>query len=162
MEHQRLRSRTHGRVPRPSEPTSLTETVEAMRAQLNRLAEQVRAVGAGTVVTSYQVRSILKARNCRQAFLNAKLFAEPAWDMLLELYARELEHQRVSVSQLYCASGVPDSTAHRWIDILETEGLMVRRADPLDARRVWVELSPKGSAAMQHYFDALPVRLLPR
>ena len=159
MEHQRIEKSTE--LPLLG-PAGLVETVDALRAQLNQLAIQVRAAAGESIVTPQQVRSILRARICRQEFLKAALFAEPAWDMLLELFARELEHQRTSVSELCRASGVPETTAHRWIENLEKEGLIERRDDQFDGRRVWVTLSLKGSEAMQRYFEALPVRLLPR
>lgn len=162
MEHQSIEKSTESEASVFPGHTGLIETVDSLRAQLNQLAVQVRAAGGESVVTPQQVRSILRARICRQEFLKAALFAEPAWDMLLELFARELEHQRASVSQLCGASGVPETTAHRWIENLEKEGLIVRRDDQFDGRRVWVSLSSKGSEAMQRYFEALPVRLLPR
>lgn len=157
-----MRSSARLDVPSPSSHTSLVETVDALRAQLNHLALQIRAGGDEVRPTSIQIRSVLKARICRKDFLNTKLFSDPAWDLLLELFALELEHRRVSVSELCRASGVPETTAVRWIRNLEEEGLIERRDDHLDARRVWVTLSAKGSSAMQRYFEALPVRLLPR
>lgn len=162
MEHKRAGDCARGDVASPFSHTSLAETVDSLRVQLDHLAMQVRGNEAETGPTSQQVRSILRARICRQEFLKAGLFAEPAWDILLELFARDLEHRRASVSELYRASGVPETTAHRWIDNLEKEGLTMRRDDQFDGRRVWVSLSPKGRDAMQRYFEALPVRLLPR
>lgn len=163
MEHQRIGgNKPPLGVQSPFNNASLVETVDALRAQLNHLAMQIRAGEAETEVTPQIVRSILRARTCRGDFLKAGLFAEPAWDMLLELFARELEYQRVSVSELCRASRVPETTGVRWIDNLEKEELIVRADDPFDRRRVWVSLSSKGSTAMQSYFEALPVRLLPR
>lgn len=162
MKHQPWGERVENKVPGASGQLGLTETLDALRVQLNQLSMQVHGIEAQTAVTPQQVRSILKARICRQECLKAGLFAEPAWDMLLELFARELEHQRIAVCQLCGASGVPEATAHRWIDNLEQEGLIIRSNDQFDRRRVWVKLSPKGSAAMQRYFEILPVRLLPR
>lgn len=162
MEQRRVGNSGRLEVPSSSRQLGLTETLDALRAQLNDLAMQVRGVEADTTVTPQQVRSILQARICRQEFLKAGLFAEPAWDMLLELFARELEHQRIAVSKLCDASGVPEATAHRWIDNLEEEGLIIRSGDQFDRRRIWITLSPKGSAAMKSYFATLPVRLLPR
>src|SRR3546814_12784439 len=64
---------------------------------------------------SAQVRDLLRARRLRDDFLPADLFADPAWDMLLDLLAARLEHGRVSVSSLCIASAVPPTTALRWI-----------------------------------------------
>lgn len=101
------------------------------------------------------VRSIIKARAVRREFFGAQLFADPAWDMLLELYALTCEGRRVSISKLSLASGVPGTTALRWIEKLEAECLVVRTDDPLDARRVWITLSSSGHSAMDAFVDAL-------
>jgi predicted transcriptional regulator len=161
MEHQRVGDHKTPKASTVTGQVGLVQTVEALRAQLDHLANQVHAVGAGGAVSAQTVRSILKARICRRNFFNARLFAEPAWDMLLELFALEIECQRVSISNLCRASGVPGTTALRWIDNLENEGLIIRRDDPLDQRRVWAELTPKGTDSMRRYFESVPVRLVP-
>jgi DNA-binding MarR family transcriptional regulator len=98
------------------------------------------------------VRRVQKARADRSAFLPAELFADPAWDMLLELYAGELEQKRLSLGSLSPASGVPPTTASRWIRSLEDHDLTCREDDWRDGRRSWISLSSLGSAAMQRYF----------
>ena len=97
------------------------------------------------------VRSIIKARSARRQFFDGSLFSDPAWDILLELYALKCEGLRVSVSKLSVAADVPCTTALRWIDKLETELLIVRADDPFDGRRSWVELSDGGVAVMHRY-----------
>jgi DNA-binding MarR family transcriptional regulator len=59
----------------------------------------------------------------------------------------------MSVSNVCDASAVPPTTALRWIGTLESEGLIVKKSDPLDGRRVFVRLSPKGVSAMEAYFQ---------
>jgi DNA-binding MarR family transcriptional regulator len=93
----------------------------------------------------------------RQSF-PADLFADPAWDMLLELYAIKCEGRRVSTSKLSIAAGVPSTTALRWIDKLEAEELVVRTVDPMDARRIWIALSATGIAAMESYLERIPLQ----
>jgi DNA-binding MarR family transcriptional regulator len=91
----------------------------------------------------------------RDAFFGENLFADPAWDMLLELYARHVELERIAVSDLCIAANVPATTALRWIVKLERDGLVTRVADGLDARRCWLELSPAGLDSMRRYMDAM-------
>jgi DNA-binding MarR family transcriptional regulator len=89
------------------------------------------------------------------------LFADPAWDMLLELYVAQLSQRRMTVSRLSEASGVPPTTALRWIETLVRHGLAERRNDPLDGRRVYISLSVKGCSAIQDYLDSLPACVNP-
>jgi DNA-binding MarR family transcriptional regulator len=91
----------------------------------------------------------------RAKFFKAELFADPAWDMLLDLYRAELDQYRVSVTSLCTASGVPTSTALRWLRALEEEGLITRRQDPLDGRRTFVALTTAAVGSMNAYFDAI-------
>jgi CheY-like chemotaxis protein len=101
-----------------------------------------------------QVRAIIRARRLRDQYFNAQLFADPAWDMLLDLMAARLERQRVAVSSLCIAAAVPATTALRWIKTLTDQGLFVRRADPQDGRRVYIELSDKAAAGLEAYLKA--------
>lgn len=105
---------------------------------------------------SRMVRALQTARRRRDAFFDSELFADPAWDLLLELYAVHLEQRRVSVSSLCIAAYVPATTALRWIAKLEEDGFAHRSPDPLDARRAWIELSPEGVERMRGYFEMLP------
>lgn len=113
------------------------------------------AAGRGRGETDQRIiRDIVAARRARGAILGNDLFADPAWDILLELYAASLAQRRVSVSELSAASTVPATTSLRWIDKLESAGLLTRTGDPLDSRRVWVELSADGRARMTAWLRA--------
>lgn len=108
-----------------------------------------------------KVRSIQRARINRSRLFDPDLFADPAWDILLDLYASSLEQRRVSVAGLGAASGVPATTSLRWVTVLEERELIVRRTDPLDGRRVFVMLTAKGSSIMREYFQTLPEGISP-
>ena len=98
------------------------------------------------------VRMVIRARRLRARFFDEELFADPAWDMLLDLTQAEIAQVRVPVSSLCIAAAVPATTALRWIKTLTDNGLLVRRADPHDGRRVFVEMAPTTSIAMKRYF----------
>ncbi|GGZ01284.1 MarR family transcriptional regulator [Novosphingobium colocasiae] len=91
-------------------------------------------------------------RRRTKIFRSDDLFGEPAWDILLDLFIAAKERRRVSVTSACIGSAVPSTTALRWITILEKQELLVREADPGDARRIYVKLSPKGYDAMLEYF----------
>jgi len=105
--------------------------------------------------SSQAVRAMVRARRLREQFFQSELFADPAWDMLLDLYAAHLDQHRVAVSSLCIASAVPATTALRWIKTLTDNGLFVRRADPTDGRRVFIELSQGTADAMAAYLSEL-------
>lgn len=102
-----------------------------------------------------QVRNLIRARRARDQFFRADLFADPAWDMLLDLMAARLEHKRVSVSSLCIAAAVPATTALRWIKAMTEQGILERRADNNDGRRIFIGLSDRASAAMSAYLEWL-------
>jgi DNA-binding MarR family transcriptional regulator len=74
--------------------------------------------------------------------------------MLLELYAARLEGYAVWISSLCIASCVPSTTALRWVKSLCDQGLLVRKADERDSRRVFIELSDQAAVAMSGYLAA--------
>lgn len=98
------------------------------------------------------VRRIIRQRQLRGRFLDNDLFADPAWDMLLDLTASRLEGKRVSVTSLCIAAGVPPTTALRWIGQMVDAGLFVRLSDGTDKRRAFIDLSDKAVQAMARYF----------
>lgn len=103
-------------------------------------------------VSADTVRSVIRARRLRSRFFPEDLFADPAWDMLLDLLQAEIAQLRVPVSSLCIAAAVPATTALRWLKSMTEQGLFVRRADPHDGRRVFVELSAQASSALRRYF----------
>lgn len=115
------------------------------------------AGGERKAIPQQLVRAIQAARRRRDALFAPELFADPAWDMLLELYALHLEQKRVSVSSLCIAAYVPPTTALRWVAKLEEERLATRAEDPMDGRRTWIELSAVGIERMERYFEMLPL-----
>ena len=105
-------------------------------------------------LSATQVRDLLRARRIRADFLPGDLFADPAWDMLLDLLAARLEQERVSVSSLCIAAAVPPTTALRWIRTLTAKGLVERQADPQDGRRIFIALAQDAADAMIRWFSA--------
>jgi DNA-binding MarR family transcriptional regulator len=107
---------------------------------------------ARTTVDAKAVRDIIRLRRLRDRFFDSELFADPAWDILLDLKAAALEGRRVSVSSLCIAAAVPPTTALRWITSMTESGMLVRAQDPDDARRVFIELSEETSAKIDDFF----------
>lgn len=98
------------------------------------------------------VRKIIRNRQARGKFIDPALFADPAWDMMLDLTAAHAEGSEVAVTSLCIASGVPAITALRWIRQLVEVGLFERVEDRNDKRRAFISLSDKAAEAMARYF----------
>lgn len=141
----------------------LSEEVSRIASTLARLSSSVpvsaspRAIQPNAsedppAVPVEQVRNAIRARRLRARFFAEDLFADPAWDMLLDLLEAEISQMRVPVSSLCIAAAVPATTALRWLRTMVDQKLFVRRADPHDGRRVFVELAPDTSRALRGYF----------
>lgn len=79
------------------------------------------------------------------------IFGEPAWDILLALYAIDGDRRRVNTRELSELANLALTTALRWLDYLEQQELIGRKSNPFDQRMVYVEISQKGRAAMDDY-----------
>jgi DNA-binding MarR family transcriptional regulator len=117
-------------------------------AQLFQPRAPQRGPEPGGLPTHREIRAIIRARRLRDQFLPADLFADPAWDMLLDLLAARLAGQRVSVSSLCIAAAVPPTTALRWIRQLTDRAVFARIDDPADGRRVFIELTDAAAQAV--------------
>jgi len=139
-------------------PRSRADLVIEQAARLVELARKTHLSGPASPAF---VRRALEARAARRRFFDGDLFSDPAWDILLELYALGGEQRRTSISKLSIAAAIPPTTALRWLEKLHKEGLIEREDDPLDARRVWVTLSDQGLAAMTAYLVELADGAMP-
>ena len=115
-------------------------------------AGQTNVVRAFAKPSARLIYTICDVRRDRGKFIPGKLFGEPAWDILLELYAAELDNQRMSITRLNRRSGIPATTVLRCLSLLERAGLVRRSDDPTDLRRVFVSLTVAGEQAMDGYF----------
>lgn len=100
------------------------------------------------------VRERLRQRRAREA-LFGDVFCDPAWDMLLDLYAAHYEGEEISVSSLCIAAQVPATTALRHIEMMTGRGWLERRADPADKRRSFIRLTDEARTRLDRYFDDL-------
>lgn len=100
-----------------------------------------------------KVQAAKRDRARRLEHLPSELFAEPAWDILLELYAFKLVAREVAQSELVARINVPPSTSIRWLKMLEAEGLVTRKTG--DGRPdVALTLTRMGIHALDTYFDS--------
>jgi DNA-binding MarR family transcriptional regulator len=75
--------------------------------------------------------------------------SESCWAVLLQLYASHVYQHRIHIQTLTERSGVPGTTVLRALETLIADGLAARSEDRFDRRRVVIELTEKGAAAMK-------------
>lgn len=104
------------------------------------------------------VRSIMDMQQRRKSFLDPQLFSDPSWDILLELTAAKCEGKPLPVSSACAATGVPFSTALRYVRQLVDANLVRRWKDTGDRRRDMLELADGAMAAMSDYlWEVTPI-----
>jgi CheY-like chemotaxis protein len=101
------------------------------------------------------LRTIIASRGLRGRFFPSQLFADPAWDILLDLTRAKLDGQLVSVSSVCIAASVPMSTALRWVRQMTDAGLLRRWTDPKDRRRDLIALTDSTATHMRDYLSSV-------
>jgi len=83
------------------------------------------------------------------------LYADPAWDILLDLYIREKSGVQTSITSACIAARAPSTTALRYISRLCREQLLERQPDAVDRRRHWLVLNRDMAASLDAYMAAI-------
>ncbi|HKX79744.1 MAG TPA: response regulator [Novosphingobium sp.] len=104
---------------------------------------------------SATLRGIINSRGLRNRYFPSQIFADPAWDILLDLTRAKLDGQQVSVSSVCIAASVPMSTALRWVRQMTDQNLLRRWTDPKDRRRDLIALTDTTAAHMRDYLAAV-------
>ncbi|AZI35756.1 hypothetical protein NT2_10_01320 [Caenibius tardaugens NBRC 16725] len=91
---------------------------------------------------------LLNTRSQMSEFFKSNPLHDGDWIMLLELFISG-KSETIYVKQLALTSAESATAAMRRIDRLESEGLISRHPDHRDRRRVIVQLSEQGYAAVQ-------------
>lgn len=143
--------RLAGRVEAAPAPAPETITAARHTAPCEAASHPAPLTGL-PAARAKRARELLRQRRLRSDFLPATLFAEPAWDMLLDLYAAHYEGKPVAVSSLCIAANVPSTTALRSIDAMTRAGYLERKRDPKDARRIFLTLGDSARQGLDAYF----------
>jgi hypothetical protein len=132
---------------------ALLDLADALDPEGASPAEELAEPGTPENHDDIQLAMIAKAvyllRRRRKVHFPDDLFAEPAWDLLLDLFIDTVAGRRVSTKSMCAAADVPSSTALRWISILEGKGLVRRFTPPDDQRLTAVQMTSEGYAAMR-------------
>ena len=106
------------------------------------------AFAAGGQKHAALARLLYTERRRRNRYFDDQLFADPAWDILLDLYACSGEKREVYVSSACIAASVPMTTGLRYLRLLEQTGLIERYRAMRDGRRVLLRLSAQATSQM--------------
>ena len=94
-------------------------------------------------------------RSLRRTHLAEKFCEGPAWNILTAVFAARLGGRTISTGEACLASGAPETTALRYIAMLEYKRAIMRFRDPLDQRRFNIALSDETRDALAAYFAAV-------
>lgn len=100
-------------------------------------------------------RAILAARQLMGRAFGSDLFADPAGEMLLDLYVRENDGIATSISKIWNASNAAYGTARRSLAIMERRGLIARMPDTKDGRRTLVLLTDLARIQLEACLDII-------
>ncbi|MBO9580826.1 MAG: MarR family transcriptional regulator [Sphingobium sp.] len=150
-----LREADRHAMPAAEAPFSYRMRIPSADPVAEQLSPRSDACTTSVSLAPGEIKALLRARRLREQFLPADLFADPAWDMILDLMAARLAGQRVSVSSLCIAAAVPPTTALRWIRQLTDRGVFSRIDDPADGRRVFIELTDSAAEAVMAWSAAV-------
>jgi DNA-binding MarR family transcriptional regulator len=135
-------------------PSDLATVVDGAIASVPLCSGRYDPLGAEITANRISAARIWsKVRRIRETVLGPALFADPAWDMLLELYIERDSDRPYSISSLCAAGQTAPTTALRWIARLELEGRIVRDPDPTDRRRFYVRLAPRTVTELDKVMD---------
>lgn len=73
--------------------------------------------------------SILKFRRIRSEILPPELFAEPGWDLLLELFVADANGHRIAARAVGDRNKIPPTVLSRWLIHLTQIGFVVGDGD---------------------------------
>lgn len=93
-------------------------------------------------------------RRMRERLTNAVfgdgLFADPAWDMMLDLYIQTSRGLAVTVTSACYGAIAPPTTALRYLADLEKRDTIERFNNPIDKRSICVRMTEKGMELMDN------------
>lgn len=136
--------------------------LDAARRLLTLLAandvfeQAVKRTPEGSDDLRQRARQILAQRKRRTMKFGCAMFGEPAWEILLWLYALDAE-ARQSLGRLSELSLSSRSTAVRWIGYLERNQWVEREPHPTDRRSSFIKLTDDGRSMLEDYLSEAPV-----
>ena len=108
--------------------------------------EAQRPVGRDSLQLAAFAEALIKSRQRRSHWISASLLGEPAWDLLLQLYANAMTERRHTVADLAAALKADVPLVNRWVQALMQGGMV--SCNTYQDRRTYIELVGPCRAAM--------------
>jgi hypothetical protein len=98
-------------------------------------------------------RRLWRARRERDRIFGSTLAADPAWDILLDLFIAMGEGREVTVASVSAATGVPEPIVLRCIAHLVEAKLVARQVRPVGRDTMFLTLTERAVAMMSEFLD---------
>ncbi len=120
------------------------------------VCDLIESQTVGTTGRRYLLRKArqLLALNQQCVIELGESFRNPPLNILLEIFISASDGRAAPVKNICLGACASQSTALRWLDRLEDAGLIVRRKDYSDARRVLLELTDRGNHTLARLLTA--------
>lgn len=136
------------------EKSRLAEKIEDLVLELKRALALETKSGRANASFAEIAKSLYSARRLVDAAFEHEGFStSPGWDVMLDLYQAETAGRVISVSSACIGAACPPTTGLRWIQAIESMGLIERVSDPTDRRRSFLRLTQKGRAATEQALE---------
>lgn len=116
--------------------------IQQTMGALTALSQRIAAPDVEALL--HPVDAELRLRRRRERAFNITYFGDAAWDILLELERAQRMGHKIAITDIGVESRIPLTTVLRYLTRLEKDGLITRRVDPNDRRRVFVALTQDG------------------
>lgn len=118
-----------------------------------------QTIYSSTTEDNLDIRTLIKWRRNREEVFKSVRFADPNWDILLELTNAFQQGEESPLLSVYAASNVPMSTAARYVQDLHEKGLVRRWEDPKDRRRICLSLTEETFELMRKCLGQIGIDL---
>lgn len=129
---------------------AIADRMEALAIELRTLADdQLQSVPSEESLLNLAAKIYQARRKVDKIFGMIGFAVSPAWDMMLDLYQAKVKGRPISVTSACIGGACPATTGLRWLQVLESHHLVIRKPDTADKRRFVVELTEGGRARME-------------
>lgn len=144
-----------------SDVASLRSSIESIKSVLcmhltapdsSRQAQLSEKLSKSPILLDRAKREIWEIQE-RRKICSDMVKSSIAWDMMLELYVAALNGKRLRTKNLLLATIAPETTALRWIMVLEERGYIERTACPVDRRITWITMTESAISLITDWLE---------